>query len=220
MKQKIRPHQPRVMASCTTRPSITAFLKKRKPTIGAQTLKHPALRLSPDGFRYFEENEKKMKNATVSVPARVAAALTSRQLARAQAILENEDNYRVIFAPDCDIPEGSRAFRTSAEVYTKKFPFNVGFCRCVVTFEGDDVFYAEVQRRGDSPIWGKFVRGVKPQMSRTQTVIAHPHEDGWKVVAAYCGDSTPQFPGDPTGSFAQAMDFWADHALIEGTIQG
>lgn len=147
-----------------------------------------------------------MKNAPVSFPARVTAAFTTtRQLARALAMVKNA-NGKVVFSIDC-----------STATFENRFPFNVGVDKCVPTEDGDDVFYARVNR-GRLPVWGKFVRGKKPQMSRVQTVIACKDGNQWNVIAAYIGGTAPQFPGDPTGDHQESVDFWSTHALIEGTV--
>lgn len=137
--------------------------------------------------------------------------LTPRQYERAQQIVDGN-----VVEVDWDVGKIS-----SPIVCTECFPFWTGITQRVETREGDDVFYARVDRGLRPPIWGRFVRGRKGQLTRSQTVILRPVCDvgpvGWTVVAAYVGDAAPPFPGDPFET-ASSREYWATHALLDGVI--
>jgi len=147
---------------------------------------------------------------TIEINETMAKRLTPKQLERARGMVDGKVN-----EVDWDVGKSSNPV-----AITRKFPFNTGVSERVKTADGDKVFYAQVQRRG-RPIWGRFVRGRKPMMSRSQTVILRPVCDvgpvGWNVVAAYIGETAPPFPGDP---FEQSNSryFWSQHALLDGTM--
>ena len=136
--------------------------------------------------------------------------LTEKQMARAIQVVDGN-----VGEVDWDVGVSSHPV-----VRTKKFGCWTGRGERVETREGDDVFYARVERKGD-PIWGRFVRGRKGEMARSQTVILRPYCDagpvGWLVVAAYVGEPAPAFPGDPymTG---KSREYWSRHALLDGAI--
>jgi len=149
---------------------------------------------------------------TVELPLAVAArlSLTPKQLDRAQEVVDGNVN-----EVDWDVSESSHPV-----VLTKRFPFSTGVMERIETREGDDVFYARVDRRGP-PIWGRFVRNRRGQLTRSQTVILRPYCDigpiGWTVVAAYVGEAAPPFPGDPFEK-GNSRVYWSRHALIDGAL--
>jgi hypothetical protein len=136
--------------------------------------------------------------------------LSDKAMVRAKGIVDGK-----VGEVDWDVGESS-----SPIVITHKFPFYTGRSERVETVEGDEIFYAQVQRRG-APIWGRFIKSRKGQMSRSQTVILRPVSDlgpvGWNIVAAYIGEPAPAFPGDPFAS-ANSQEYWMSHALVDGAV--
>lgn len=136
--------------------------------------------------------------------------MTMKGLKRARGMLDGK-----ISEVDWDVSESSAPI-----VITTKFSFWAGRSERVETSSSDDVFYALVNR-GPFPIWGRFVRNRKGEMTRHQTVILRPVCDAgpvaWRVVAAYVGEPAPAFPGDPFAD-ADSRDHWLRHALIDGTL--
>ena len=147
----------------------------------------------------------------IAMPEAVArrVRLTEKAMARAQAMVDGN-----VEEVDWDVDRSSHP-----RVITRKFPFCTGRAERVETPCPVGVFYAQVQRRG-APIWGRFIRGCKGAMVRSQTVILRPvgqGEGGWHVVAAYVGDPAPAFPGDPFAD-ARSRGYWATHALVDGAL--
>lgn len=148
----------------------------------------------------------------IELPAAVRARcrLTENGLARACGMVDGK-----VDEVDWDVSVSS-----TPVVISTTFPHWTGRAERVETREGDDVFYAKVNR-GPIPIWGRFVRGRTGGLVRSQTVIIRPVSDlgpvGWRVVGLYAGDPAPAFPGDRFAD-ARSREYWANHALLDGAL--
>lgn len=154
------------------------------------------------------------QHIVLTAPVRERLALTPKGVERARARLDGQ-----VGEVDWDVRESCHPV-----VITTTYPHWTGRAQRVETTSEDDVFYARVDR-GRRPIWGRFARGRKGLMSRSQTVVLRPvdviDEDGqhvgWEVVAAYADVPAPPFPGDRFAG-RDSLAYWRTHALVDGAL--
>lgn len=111
------------------------------------------------------------------------------------------------------------------EVVTKEFGRVIGRTKCVETNASSTTFWARIGPGQTDPrtgtgrgLYARFVpKGTKKASSRSLTAILRPNGDGWRVVSAFVGEPTPDWPG---GAFETegSRTFWSTHALVEGAL--
>lgn len=91
-----------------------------------------------------------------------------------------------------------------------------GFGRtaCVKTRDHDEVFYAHLGGHN----WGRFVRGRKAETCQYLSIVLRRRGDSYSLHKAYVGHIGEPFPGDPNERGNQSREYWATHALVDGTI--
>ena len=100
---------------------------------------------------------------------------------------------------------------------------DVGLLQCIPTCSSDSVFYAK-HRHEDR--WSRFVRNKDPLPTKTVQVVLQKLGQNYQLLAFHYGPAIIAEPDqwdvienekDPLVALQNSIQFWAQHAWIEGT---